>query len=77
MLMKCGNNSLLLIIYTEMFRRGLKSIDFYKNVPAEYKEGTIAGACISIISISCLVILTLSSISTYMSPNIINDLIID
>lgn len=60
-----------------MFGRGLKSIDFYKNVPDEYKEGTIAGGCISIVSISCLIILSLSAISTYMSPTIVSDLIID
>jgi hypothetical protein len=60
-----------------MIRRGLKGIDFYKNIPSDYKEGTVAGACISIISISTLIVLTFSAISTYMTPVKVNDLIID
>jgi hypothetical protein len=60
-----------------MIRRGLKGIDFYKNIPSDYKEGTVAGACISIISISALIILAFSAISTYMTPVKVNDLIID
>ena len=60
-----------------MLRRSLRGIDFYKSVPSEFKEGTVAGAFISIVSISCLVVLSLSAISTYMTPTKINDLIID
>ena len=60
-----------------MLRKGLKGIDFYKNIPSDYKEGTVAGACISMISISALVILCLSAVSTYTTPKKINDLIID
>lgn len=60
-----------------MLRRGLKDIDFYKSVPSHYKEGTVAGACISIISISALLILVVSSVATYFTPVRINDLIID
>ena len=58
-----------------MIRKGLKGIDFYKNIPSDYKEGTVAGACISIVSITFLVVLSLSAISTYMTPSKINDLI--
>lgn len=60
-----------------MIRRSLRGIDFYKNVPSEYKEGTVAGAIISFISITCLIVLSLSAISSYMTPTKINDLIID
>lgn len=59
------------------FKRGLRSIDFYQAVPSEYNEGTISGACISIVSISLLVILTTMSIVQFTQPKIDSDLIID
>lgn len=57
--------------------RGLKTIDFYKRVPAEYSEGTVSGACISIVSITALLILSISAISDYMTPYVMTDLIMD
>lgn len=64
-----------------MFGRGvlhsLKTIDFYKRPPSEYSEGTVSGACISIVSISALLILSISAISDYMTPIVMTDLIMD
>ena len=57
--------------------RSLKTIDFYKRPPSEYTEGTVSGACISIISITTLIILSISAISDYMTPVIMTDLIMD
>jgi len=59
------------------FKKGLRSIDFYQAVPSEYSEGTVSGACISIVSISLLIILCFSSIINFNSPKIVSDLIID
>ncbi len=59
------------------FKRGLKSIDFYQAVPSEYSEGTVSGACISIVSIAVLLFLTVMSIINFASPKIDSDLIID
>lgn len=57
--------------------KNLKGIDFYKNVPSEYKQGTISGACISVVSITFLLLLSLSSIATYFTPFSATDLLID
>jgi hypothetical protein len=59
------------------FKRGLRSIDFYQAVPSEYSEGTVSGACISIVSIALLVILTITSIINFNAPKVDSDLIID
>lgn len=59
------------------FKKGLRSIDFYQAVPSEYSEGTVSGACISVVSISVLVFLTIMSIVNFASPKIDSDLIID
>lgn len=58
-------------------RRGLKSIDFYQAVPSELSEGTISGACISIVSISMLVVLLASAIMNFTEPRRISDMIVD
>ena len=58
-------------------KKGLRSIDFYQAVPSEYSEGTVSGACISVVSIGVLVILTIMSIVNFASPKIDSDLIID
>lgn len=57
--------------------RGLKTIDFYKRVPAEYSEGTVSGACISVVSITILVVLSISATSNYLTPYVVTDLIMD
>lgn len=59
------------------FKKGLRSIDFYQAVPSEYSEGTVSGACISVVSISVLIFLTIMSIVNFASPKIDSDLIID
>lgn len=59
------------------FKKGLRSIDFYQAVPSEYSEGTVSGACISIVSISLLIFLSVMSIYNFTSPKIDSDLIID
>ena len=59
------------------FKKGLRTIDFYQAVPSEYSEGTVSGACISVVSISILVFLTAMSIINFASPKIDSDLIID
>ncbi len=43
-------------------RRGLKSIDFYQAVPSELTEGTISGACISLICVVLLFVLVLVAV---------------
>ena len=58
-------------------RRGLKSIDFYQAVPSELSEGTISGACISIVSISMLLILLATAILDFQSPRPVSDMIVD
>jgi hypothetical protein len=58
-------------------KRGLKTIDFYQAVPSEYSEGTVSGACISVVSIGLLLFLTVMSIYNFASPKIDSDLIID
>ena len=64
-----------------MFGRGvlksLKVIDFYKQVPSEYSEGTLSGACISVVSITALVVLSISAVANYMTPMVSTDLIMD
>lgn len=59
------------------FKRGLRTIDFYQAVPSEYSEGTVSGACISMVSIGILVFLTIMSIINFASPKVDSDLIID
>lgn len=59
------------------FGKNLRGLDFYAHATTEYAEGTISGACISIVSISVLVVLVMSSISSLMTPTIMTDLIID
>ena len=58
-------------------RRGLKSIDFYQAVPSELSEGTVSGACISITSITLLIVLVSVSIINFTSPKKGSDLIVD
>ncbi len=58
-------------------RKGLRTIDFYQAVPTDYTEGTVSGACISLISISLLILLALFSLLKFMQPRIDSDLIID
>ena len=58
-------------------RRGLKSIDFYQAVPSELSEGTISGACISMVSITFLLILLISAIIEFTNPYLTSDLIVD
>lgn len=58
-------------------RRGLKSIDFYQAVPSELSEGTISGACISVVSIALLVTLITISVINFMNPRKGSDLIVD
>ena len=59
------------------FKKGLRSIDFYQAVPSEYSEGTVSGACISVVSIGVLIFLSIMSIINFASPKIDSDLIID
>jgi hypothetical protein len=59
------------------FGKSLRGLDFYGNTPSQYAEGTISGACISIIAITTLIVLTGSAISSLMSPITITDLILD
>lgn len=59
------------------FGRSLRGLDFYGNTPSQYAEGTISGACISIISITTLIVLSGSAISSLMSPITITDLVLD
>ena len=59
------------------FKKGLRSIDFYQAVPSEYSEGTVSGACISVVSISVLVFLTIMSVVNFIQPKMDSDLIID
>ena len=58
-------------------KKGLRTIDFYQAVPSEYSEGTVSGACISIVSIGLLVFLCAMSIINFTAPKIDSDLIID
>lgn len=58
-------------------RRGLKSIDFYQAVPSDLSEGTISGACISIIVISTLGVLVGLTCYDFSRPRIGSDLIVD
>ena len=58
-------------------RRSLRMIDFYQAVPTGMSEGTISGACISVVSISVLVLLTAYSFWSFMTPGMVSDLIID
>lgn len=57
--------------------RSLRGIDFYGSAGSKYAEGTVSGACISVVSITVLVILVMSAVSTLMSPIVTTDLIID
>lgn len=59
------------------FKKGLRTIDFYQAVPSEYSEGTVSGACISVVSIAVLAFLTVMSIVNFASPKVDSDLIID
>ena len=59
------------------FKKGLRSLDFYQAVPSEYSEGTVSGACISVVSISVLVFLTIMSVVNFVQPKMDSDLIID
>lgn len=55
----------------------LRGMDFYRVAPGEYTEGTVSGACISIVAIATLVALTISAISTFLSPQIYTDIVVD
>lgn len=59
------------------FKKGLRSIDFYQAVPSEYSEGTVSGACISVVSVALLVFLCIMSVINFSEPKIDSDLIID
>ena len=58
-------------------RTGIKHIDFYQAVPSELSEGTISGACISIVSMGILILLVGSTIISHLQPRYGSDLIID
>lgn len=58
-------------------RRGLKSIDFYQAVPSELSEGTVSGACISVVSIAILVTLIAITVNDFLNPRKGSDLIVD
>lgn len=58
-------------------RRGLKSIDFYQAVPSELSEGTVSGACISVVSIAVLCLLIFATVMAHLRPRYGSDLIID
>ena len=58
-------------------RRALKQIDFYQAVPSELSEGTISGACISVVSIAVLLLLVTSSIYNFTKPHYVSDMIVD
>lgn len=49
-------------------RKGLKSIDFYQAVPSELSEGTVSGACISIVSIGVLTLLITMTVLNHFRP---------
>lgn len=59
------------------FRKGLRAIDFYQAVPSEYSEGTVSGACISMIAIGLLFFLCTMSILKFVDLRVDSDLIID
>jgi len=59
------------------FKKGLKSIDFYQAIPSEYSEGTMSGACLSVVSLSLLAFLCIMSIVNFLEPKMDSDLIID
>jgi hypothetical protein len=65
------------LVMFSSFKRGLRSIDFYQAVPSELSEGTVSGACISVVSIGVLLFLTIMSIVNFASPKVDSDLIID
>jgi hypothetical protein len=58
-------------------KKGLRSIDFYQAVPSDISEGTVSGACISVVSIGVLIFLCVMSIINFAAPKIDSDLIID
>lgn len=58
-------------------RRGLKSIDFYQAVPSELSEGTVSGACISVVSMSILIGLIIMTSISFSMPRKGSDLIVD
>lgn len=58
-------------------RRALKSIDFYEAVPSELSEGTVSGACISIVAIASLTLLLIGAITNFMKPTMHSDMIVD
>lgn len=58
-------------------RRGLKSIDFYQAVPSDLSEGTVSGACISIVVISVLGALVGITCYNFTQPLVGSDLIVD
>lgn len=55
----------------------LKGVDFYRNAPGEYTEGTVSGACISVVAIVTLFVLCLSAISSFISPRTYTDILVD
>jgi hypothetical protein len=59
------------------FGRSLRGLDFYGNTPSQYAEGTISGACISVVAITTLLVLCGSAISSMLSPITITDLVLD
>jgi hypothetical protein len=58
-------------------RKGLKSIDFYQAIPSELSEGTVSGACISVVSIGALILLVTVTVIGHFHPKRGSDLIID
>lgn len=55
----------------------LRGMDFYRVAPGEYTEGTLSGACISIVSILTLFILSISAISHFLTPQVFTDIVVD
>lgn len=57
--------------------RAMKSIDFYRKVPREFSEGTIAGSLISIVSSALIGFLLLSELRAYAVSRFDTKVVVD
>lgn len=55
----------------------IKRFDIYRKVPKDLTQPTYTGACISICCVSFMLLLALSELSTFVSPQISSDMFVD
>lgn len=59
------------------FLKELKGLDVYRDVPVNYTEQTVTGACISVASILCISWLLVSECLLFLTPRLETEMFVD